>query len=243
VPRPGGREIVIAATGDVHSPRYLSQFVEAVKRFQGRADLVLLAGDMVLRGDVGEFARVLELVEGLGSLIVAVFGNEEFDDSKGPLLERYRDRVTWLDDQAIELSVAGTRLWIVGSRGSLRRPTSWQRRNAPGIEEIYRRRVELIDELLARAGDRPSILLTHYSPTFKTLVGEDRRIWPMLGNPSLERVIRRRRPSLVIHGHAHHGARRALVDGIPVYNVSLPVWGEIVRIELTHGPRGLEQFL
>ncbi len=234
--------ITIAATGDVHSPRYLRQFVEAVDRHGGRADLVLLAGDMVLKGDHGEFARVLEFVERLGSPIVAVFGNEEFDESKPALIEGYGDRVTWLDDQAVEVEVADTRVWIVGSRGSLRRPTTWQRKHVPGIEEIYRRRVELIDELLAKAGDRPSILLTHYAPTFRTLVGENRRIWPMLGNPALERVIKRRRPALVVHGHAHRGAKRADVSGIPVYNVSLPVWWEIVRIELSPPSSGLEQF-
>ncbi len=235
-------KITIAATVDVHSPRYLRQFVEAVDRHRERADLVLLAGDMVLKGDHREFARVLELVERLGSPIVAVFGNEEFDDSKPALIEGYGDRVTWLDDQAVEVEVADTRVWIVGSRGSLRRPTTWQRKHVPGIEEIYRRRVELIDELLAKAGDRPSILLTHYAPTFRTLVGENRRIWPMLGNPALERVIKRRRPALVVHGHAHHGIKRADISGVPVYNVSLPVWWEIVRIELRPHPGGLEQF-
>jgi len=237
-------QAVIAATADIHSPKYLDEFLRAVDSFEGTPDLILLAGDMIYRGRVEEFPKVLEPLESLGSRIVAVFGNEEYDDLKPQLLEAYGDRVLWLDDQGAEVQVRGVGVWIVGSRGSLKKPTTWQSKHIPGIEEIYRARVSLLDELLAEARGRQAILLTHYAPTFKTLVGENPKIWSRLGHPRLERVIKRRRPALVIHGHAHNGSKEARVGGVPVYNVSFPVWRTIVKltIPLAEGV-GLESYM
>ncbi len=237
-------QVVLAATADIHSPKYLDEFLRAVDSFEGTPDLILLAGDVVYRGRVEEFAKVLEPLESLGSRILAIFGNEEYDDLKPRFLEAYGDRVQWLDDQGLEVEIRGLRLWIVGSRGSLKRPTTWQSRHIPGIEEIYRARVSLLDELLAEAGGRKAILMTHYAPTFRTLVGENPKIWSRLGHPGLERVIKRRRPALVVHGHAHNGSKEARVNSVPVYNVSFPVWREIVKLTLPLTEEvGLESYM
>ncbi|RLG46131.1 MAG: metallophosphoesterase, partial [Thermoproteota archaeon] len=95
--------------------------------------------------------------------------------------------------------------------------------------------------LLSSRRARYTVLVTHYAPTFLTLVGEDRRIWSRLGHPRLEAVIKRRAPDVVIHGHAHNGRRTASVGGVPVYNVALPLWRSLVEIRLE--PRGLEALL
>ncbi|RLG48807.1 MAG: metallophosphoesterase [Thermoproteota archaeon] len=231
----------LVATSDVHSPKYLGLLREAVAAYRGEPDLVILAGDLVNKGRVEEIDRVLEEVEKLGAPIVAVFGNEEYDSVKEELVDRCGGRVTWLDDSAVEVRLGGETVSIVGSRGSLLRPTTWQARHVPGIERVYAERIERIDELLSSRRARYTVLVTHYAPTFSTLVGEDRRIWSRLGHPRLEAVIRRRAPDVVIHGHAHNGRRKASVGGVPVYNVALPLWRSLVEVRLE--PRGLEALL
>jgi Icc-related predicted phosphoesterase len=69
------------------------------------------------------------------------------------------------------------------------------------------------------------IALLHYSPTFETLEGEEPYLWPALGSDQLAGPIQRHRPHLVIHAHAHEGAPRGQVGGVPVLNVSAQVIG------------------
>ena len=47
-----------------------------------------------------------------------------------------------------------------------------------------------------------------------------------------EAVIAGQKPDLVIHAHVHKGVKKAELAGVPIYNVSLPVWGEIPVITL-----------
>jgi hypothetical protein len=54
--------------------------------------------------------------------------------------------------------------------------------------------------------------------------GEPPEIYPYLGCGRLEEPLTRYPVTAVFHGHAHHGtARGATSNGIPVYNVSLPL--------------------
>ena len=232
---PFSPKLKIAAVADVHSPKYLSQFIDALSLLPNDIDLFLFAGDMILRGRVEEFSRVVEAVREIyRGPIVACFGNEEYDEVI-PRLERdYGDEVIWLNDSSINLTVSGFKLYIVGSRGTLDRPTRWQLKNISNIREIYEKRVSLIDQLLAEAGNFDfSILLLHYSPTYKTLVGEIRYIWPEMGCRRLERIIVSRKPTVVVHGHAHKSqVSRVNFDSTVVFNVSLPALGRITVFEL-----------
>src|SRR5439155_1169637 len=89
----------------------------------------------------------------------------------------------------------------------LDRPAWWQRKNLPHMEDTYRRRIALLDTLLA--GTDLRILLTHYPPTYVTM-GDEKDAWrPELGCRALEPVLLRRRPNLVIHGHIHKGIPEA----------------------------------
>ena len=69
----------IAAIADVHSPRYLNEFREALKKCK-RPDLFLLAGDMVNFGKIEEYRNISDAITsqfGDSLPIMACFGNDE----------------------------------------------------------------------------------------------------------------------------------------------------------------------
>jgi len=104
--------------------------------------------------------------------------------------------------------------------------------------------VRRVDELLA--GDDRRLLFTHYPPTHATMGGEKEAWRSQLGSKSMEQVVLRRRPDLVVHGHIHKGVPfaelrggRATLDdfggdrkAIPVYNVAFPVTKRVTMIEV-----------
>ena len=234
--------LYLLASADIHAPRFLREFREALKEVEKGALAFLLAGDLVDKGKVEFCSAVTSSVSRVLDVpIYAVFGNEEYDEVKGRLVETCG--VTWLDDEIAYLEGEGKRVAIVGTRGSLDKPTIWQRRNVPGIERIYSERVERVRALLKEAVRSADfvVLVTHYAPRCKTLEGEDKKIWPYLSSSKLTKVIAEVKPHAVIHGHIHGGTRPLdFIEGVPVYNVSLPAVKRIVKIQLV--ARGLEAF-
>src|SRR5439155_21908189 len=109
----------------------------------------------------------------------------------------------FLQDEAAVFESPSGAVRIIGSVGSLDRPTWWQRKNLPRAAEEYERRVKVLDELLA--GNGTQILLTHYPPTYVTMGGEKEEWRRELGSKALESVLLRRRRTLVIHGSVHKG--------------------------------------
>ncbi len=227
----------IAAVGDIHGHENLEPFRADLERL-GSVDLMLLAGDTTERNDVEAFGEVLEAIrQHVDAPLWAVFGNNEYEHDRPTYAARYGERygVRFLQDESAVFEAHGTRVRIIGSVGSLDRPTYWQRKNLPHLEAEYRSRIETLDRLAA--GDEPRILLTHYPPTYATMGGEKDAWRPELGCRALEPVLLRRRPTLVIHGHIHKGipfaelrpTRRTLdafAEGsgaVPVHNVAYPV--------------------
>ncbi len=230
----------ILATSDVHSPKWFDQFVREVERASYEPDLVILAGDMILKGRVDEYRKILDVLDKFKAPRVAVPGNEEYEELEDVIRERFEGELIFLSDETFTLEIKGFSVGIVGTRGSLEQPTYWQSKNIPNIGRIYSERVKVVDELLSRLRADFRILVSHYSVTFRTLKGENPKIWRHLGHRGFERVIERRRPDLVIHGHSHKGTKFARLGGISVYNVAFPLWKELVIIEL--GREGLMEF-
>jgi Icc-related predicted phosphoesterase len=231
----------ILAVADIHGDKHL----DALRaRLEGcpSVDLVLLAGDITERNDLEAFGRVLTAVQGATDApIICVFGNEEWSESH----DEYRKAfpITFLHDEATFFEAGGVTVKVVGSTGSLDTPTWWQRTHLPNIYREYATRIKVLDDLLAPHDFR--ILLTHYAPTYRTLVGEGESYWDQLGSRRLEEVILRRRPELVIHGHAHKGTAYAelrteqttLLDFsrgrvIPVHNVAFPVRQDVTILDI-----------
>ena len=223
--------MLIACVSDVHSPQYFDEFVRAMDNLRIKPDLFLMAGDMIDRGKTEEFEKIHNVLFGkIYCPIVACFGNNEYAQLREEMKEKYPD-IKFLDDESLILEIQGIRVGIVGSTGSLDRPTTWQKRNIPDIEKIYEERVKLVDKLLAELKADFKILLIHYSPTYKTLEGEDPRFYANLGSEKYEKVLVERKPDLVIHGHSHNGIKKAWIDTVPIFNVAFPANKEVVTID------------
>jgi len=223
--------LLIAAVADIHCPKYLDFFKNAFRDIQV-PDLLLLAGDIVLRNDYTQLSNLIPVIrEQYKNKIIACFGNEEYDDS----IEEYRKfkDITWLNDESIVLNVKGKRLGIVGSRGALDRPTFWQRAYIRKIGQIYKQRIDKINSLLASLDADTKIVISHYAPTYGTLIGEHKAIWPEMASRRLELVIERTQPDFWLHGHVHRGmVSKVNLGNTIVMNVSLPSTKKISLIEL-----------
>jgi len=226
--------MLIAAVSDVHSPIYLSQFSSSIGLRISEAKLFLFAGDMIYKGNYRSLEKVLKVIRKFYSgQIVSVFGNEEHDNIKEILKERYKE-VIWLDDESKIFSLEGKKIKIVGTRGSLQEPTTWQKQNIKNIEQIYRERTEKIKELLMKKEEADiTILLSHYATCKETIFGEDEKAYPYLMDPKMEEVILYTRPNIVIHGHAHNATKLYFkINETVVYNVAFPARKAITMIEV-----------
>ena len=225
--------IRVAAAGDIHAGSADGDRVrEAFERVAADADLVLLAGDLTQRGQVDEVEVVAEACRGLDVPVAAVLGNHDWqsdrpDDLRGTLAEA---GVVVLDRSHTIVSVGDVSVVIAGVKGFVGGfGQQWANFGEPLFREAYAettRDVDGLEESLAAidpCGVR--IALLHYSPVEATLVGEPERLWLVLGADRLAGPIRRHRPHVVVHGHAHHGSFEGELDGIPVYNVAVHVTG------------------
>ncbi|MBU5689595.1 MAG: metallophosphoesterase [Candidatus Aenigmatarchaeota archaeon] len=238
--------MIIAATSDIHSPRNYELFVRSLDNLTDKIDLFLLAGDIVDQGNVEEYQKIINALFGrINCPKVACFGNSEFGrEQTEKIIQRYSNEITFLDDESIVLDVKNSKVCIVGSKGSLDRPTYWQYKNIPGVEEEYRNRVRIIREKLFSTQAEFKILLTHYAPTYKILEGENINAYPELGSQLMENVILEVKPNLVVCGHAHKGKKMTRIDGVPIFNVGLSLNGKIVVIDTERDLKfGLEKYI
>jgi len=237
--------ICLAAVSDAHLPKYLNLFRKAVDSFDfSKVDVLILAGDMVLKGRIEEYGTGLSTIRSkYKGRIYAVFGNEEYQEQEDELRSKYEE-IVWLNDELKILEVKGVTLGMVGSRGVIDRPTTWQARNIPNISLIYSERVEKIRDLLSLAKRESDyvVLVSHYAVICDTLRGEKPKIWAYLGSTRVKKVVKQVKPDVVIHGHAHNSLNySAYINGTKVYNVALPATKRVTFIEL--GVGGILKFL
>lgn len=236
----------IGAVGDLHGKKYIGLLGN--KPEYADLDLLLLAGDITENNSIEEFDFVLgKLKEITRANLVAVFGNEEYEETH-PNYKK-REEIIFLNDSAITLQIRGMNIKIVGTTGSLDRPTWWQRTNLPDIWRKYQQRTEKVSQLLTREDSDVLILLMHYAPTYKTLTGEKPERYPEMGSEKYEAILVERKPDYVFHAHAHKGRNSVMLrreqrrldeigrelKTIPVYNVSLPLNKSITIVELQEG--------
>jgi Icc-related predicted phosphoesterase len=241
----------IAAFGDLHGDRYM-EFLLPSLRDLTKIDLMLLAGDLTDRNDLESFSLTTEILKNSTEApIISVFGNEEYSQSH----EEYRSRfpIKFLDDESLILDIEGLRVRIVGTQGSLDRPTWWQRNNIHGIWQLYKERIQRISDLLIRGREDILVLLMHYSPTYLTMDGENESRFPEMGSKVFEDIIKQRKPDVVIHGHVHKGRKGAEIfetqtcledfgkrrKKVPVINVALPAVERITILDLERDNDGI----
>lgn len=237
--------IRVACVSDVHAPKNFEVFKEALKKLEAEEiDLFLFAGDMIYKGKIDEIQKILALLESISIKfpIYACFGNEEFDQLYDQLRKISEGKIVYLNDEAAIIQRKEYKIGIIGTKGSLAEPTSWQIKNIPKIREQYINRVSSIEKLVSFQFTKEvnlRILLMHYAPTYLTLAGENKMFYSRLGDPSYEKIILN--PSfkfdVVFHGHAHNGLKFVLLKNtVPIYNVAIPLRKEVTIINLPRPP-------
>ena len=231
----GDSQIRIAAAGDVHcSEDNRDAVMTAFDAIDDEVDAVLLAGDLTTHGDPEEGAVLAEACRGMRTPVVAVLGNHDLHANRADeLVEVLSDAGivvlqrshTTVKGTGCSLGVAGTKGFVGGFRGM----------GLPDFGEASLRAVYAEGTEEARALGQGlheialcpfRVALLHYAPIPDTLHGEPRQIWTFLGSERLAAPILEHRPDLVLHGHAHAGKLEGRLEGIPVYNVSVPVMGQ-----------------
>jgi uncharacterized protein len=237
--RPAGEEecrIRIAAAGDVHFGREgdRERAERAFGGLEGRADLVLLAGDLTTHGEPEQAAILADAVRSLGVPVLTVLGNHDWHSNRADEVRAVLEEagVVVLDRSHHVLELCGADIGVVGTKGFV---GGFAGSHIPDFGEPLLRRVyaeaaaevAALDEGLRAVAMCPfRIALLHYAPTTETLEGERRDIWTFLGTDRLAAPILEHNPDLVLHGHAHAGTFEGRVGEVPVYNVSVPVMGE-----------------
>ena len=226
----------ICAVGDIHGSRYFSVFRASLRAIVGfKPDVCVFAGDMVDEGRVEDLEPIIREVKSkFPSIpILAVFGNEEYHELEAEFVKRYPE-VVWLNDTPALQYINGVKVGFIGTRGALDKLTFWQRRHKPELEIVYKERPKIIKSLikdLRRYADI-IILVSHYAPTFVTVKGEPEKVYPDMGTREMERIVKEVRPDVVIHAHAHNArVTEAVIEGVKVYNVSLPARKGVTLIE------------
>ncbi|KXH76292.1 MAG: hypothetical protein AM326_07370 [Candidatus Thorarchaeota archaeon SMTZ-45] len=230
-------KVKILAVADVHSPRYLQEFITALDQHE-QPDVFLFAGDMINRGNAEEYKKVLDIIErrfGDTLPIVGCFGNEEYNEVRKEIFSIVGDRMILLDEKSIILESNSLKVGIVGTQGSLDKATSWQRRNIPSVKGVFERRAKRASSLLKKMKDKADhrILLMHYSPCLETCEGEDTKAFSWLGSRKFYTVVVEQQPDLVVHGHVHNSTRHEVRIGSTIIrNVALPAVGSITELNL-----------
>jgi Icc-related predicted phosphoesterase len=222
----------VAAAGDIHCRE--SRREEAIAAFadiSGRADLILLAGDLTAHGEPEEARVLADAAREVNVPVVAVTGNHDWHAGRQDEIVRMLEEagITVLERSWSIQEVGGLEVGIVGTKGFV---GGFPGSHLPDFGEPLLRSVyaeasadvEAIDAGLRAVAVCPlRIVLLHYSPTAATLAGEPEGIWTFLGTDRMAPPIAEHAPDLVLHGHAHAGAFKGAIGETPVYNVSVPV--------------------
>ena len=166
--------------------------------------------------------------------VVAVLGNHDWHAGRrDELVQVLRaGDVEVLEGSATTLAVPAGTVGVAGAKGFVGGfdPGSYLPDfGEPLLRTVYAEtgmEATLLDRALdAIAGCQLRIALLHYAPIPETLAGEPAGIHTFLGSGRLADPLRRHRPDLALHGHAHAGTLEGELDGVPVFNVSVPVMG------------------
>jgi uncharacterized protein len=224
----------IAAVGDVHASRETRERVDsAFAGIEGRAEMILLAGDLTLTGDPDEAEVLAAAARGSSAPMFAVLGNHDYHSGRADevvgVLEESGIRV--LERGSCTCEVGGVTVGIVGAKGFVGGfpGCALPDFGEPLLREVYAETtkdvVALGEGLLRIAHCDVRVVLLHYAPVQETLAGEPEGIHIVLGNDRIARPIAEHGADLVVHGHAHAGSFEGRIGEIPVYNVALHVIG------------------
>jgi Icc-related predicted phosphoesterase len=242
----------VGALADLHcSKNSPGQFAPLLAQVAELVDVLLLGGDLTDSGLPEEAHLLARELGGVRVPLVGVLGNHDYESGKQDEVRQVlvEAGVKMLDGDAVEVlgvGIAGAKGFAGGfGRGTL----------GPWGEDAVKRFVrEAVDEALklesalARLRTYRRVALLHYAPVEATVEGEPREIFAFLGCGRLAEPLSRYPVAAVFHGHAHRGSPEGkLGDGVPVYNVSLPLLRRLwpnrppVRVVSVHVPETPEE--
>ncbi len=210
----------IAAVGDIcceatHAGYWSSQ-LQGVNQ---EADVLLLAGNLTRGGTKEELAVLLDELGTFTVPVVAVLGNNDYDDGNATTIYDSLRRAGFHHLEGSSTDIEGvTFVGSMGVEGGFRSST---RRRWSYAEQQLMTRFE--HYLQSSAGERRVVLL-HNSPILATVEGEEPELLEEFGSSAMEKAIDTAGADLIIHAHASNGTLEGRTQkGIPVYNVSLPL--------------------
>jgi uncharacterized protein len=224
----------VAAAGDIHCRESRREEVEsAFAALHGRADLVLLAGDVTSHGTPDEAQILADASRRVDAPVIAVLGNHDWHAGRREeivaVLERAGVSVlerasTVREIRGVEVGIVGTKGFVGGFPGS-----SLPDFGEPLLRTVYAETGEEVAALERGLQEVTHcdlrVVLLHYAPTDETLEGEPLGIHTFLGSARLALPIAEYQPDLVLHGHAHAGTFEGRIGETPVYNVAVHVTG------------------
>jgi Icc-related predicted phosphoesterase len=218
----------VAAIGDLHCPRTpVAQLQMLLSQANDSADVLLLCGDLTDRGRKEEAEILAKVCANARIPVLAVLGNHDYECGQADLVTRI------LCDAGVEILDGESRIvhgiGFVGVKGFAggfgdRALQPW---GEVALKAFVREAVDeavKLESALAKLQVSQRIAFLHYAPIAETVQGEPPEILAFLGSSRLEDPLNRYPVVAAFHGHAHQGtAEGKTKDGIPVYNVALPV--------------------
>jgi Icc-related predicted phosphoesterase len=231
--------IRLAAVGDVHFDRHCGgRLSNHLKKLQGHADLLLIAGDLTQVGHVDEGKTLAEDLLKSPVPVVAVLGNHDFHSDQNLLIRSVLEDagVTVLEKEIVRFEINSNTVGIVGLKGFgggfvSACATDFGEPEMKAFVRTTKSAAHFVRNALISLDVDYKIVLMHYSPVPDTLHGEHRELYPFLGSYLLGEAIDEGGADFVIHGHSHLGVEHGQTPGgVPVRNVAQHVIRHVFNI-------------
>ncbi|MHA1908543.1 MAG: metallophosphoesterase family protein [Candidatus Thorarchaeota archaeon] len=216
----------VAAIADVHSPRYLHEFEEALSRCK-EPDLFLLAGDMINFGKLEEYRNIASAITnqfGNRLPIVACFGNDEMGATQQSVYDIVGERIKFLDGDFLVIHHNDRKVGILGVSilNAIKNPED------KSLEDIFEEKIRHLARQLGelkRLSDK-SILLLHYSPLSTETFPEAFSWW-------ISKTFQEAQPDLIVHGHVHYAIKPEVRIGpTQIINVAYPATHKVTEFQI-----------
>ena len=222
----------IAAVGDIHVRESdHGKWEKLFSDVSGRADVLVLAGDLTDTGDEMEAEVLVSELKSCTIPVVAVLGNHDFEKGRHKLIRQImlKKGVHMLDGEAVVINGVGF-AGVKGFGGGFdKHMLSFFGEGAMKafVQEAVDEALHLdraLSRLEAEHKDLKKVAVMHYSPCRETIIGEPEPIFPFLGCSRLAEPLNRHKVVAAFHGHAHIGSLTGETSGgVKVYNVSRPI--------------------